>query len=129
MGVHDLYELTYLLEFYGPKYKRSGLFDSFPQLEPMIKTQQRKIIDRPRLLFSTPPLSHSATKSICTAAFKGRKTTVGMINANPVVHEWQEDTLDALDVFDMVPQPSPSRVHLARFLLFSPCFASLASRG
>jgi len=62
--------------------------------------------------------------------------TVGMINANPVVHERQEraahphaaDALDPLDIFGMVPQPSPSRVHLARFLLFSPCLASLASR-
>jgi hypothetical protein len=41
--------------------------------------------------------------------------TVGMINANPVVHERPEraahphaaDALDPLDVFGTVPQPSP----------------------
>ncbi|PAN44765.1 hypothetical protein PAHAL_9G068400 [Panicum hallii] len=76
----------------------------------MIKTRQRKKNIRPHLLFSTS-LSHSAPKSIRTAASKGRrKMTVGMINANPVVHERPEraahphaaDALDPLDVFDTV---------------------------
>jgi len=78
----------------------------------MINTRQRKKNRPHRLLFSTSPLSHSAPESIGTAASKGRrKMTVGMINANPVVHERPEraahphaaDALDPLDVFGTVP--------------------------
>lgn len=57
--------------------------------------------------------------------------TLGMINANPVVHERPEraahphaaDALDPLDVFGRVLSVLSSRVHLARFLLFHFCLA------
>jgi hypothetical protein len=74
---------------------------------------------------STPPLFHSIPQ-LCPLLSqidslprrrikRRRKMTVGMINANPVVHERPEraahphaaDALDPLDVFGRVLQSSP----------------------